>query len=109
MMSSDSRRWIGAGFLRPPLKRNTVNDRLRFQRQRTAHIGAKIAALRSTSSTVFDERNLGMSSSGKLCWGPSESSTQSSLAAACNSKSKVAQNRSEEHQSEIQSPWTRVG
>ena len=34
-----------------------------------------------------------MSSSGKLCCGPSESSTQSSLAAACSSKSKVAQKR----------------
>jgi len=64
MMSSDSRRCIGAGFLRPPLKRNTVRERLRFQRHRTAHIGANIAALRSTSSTVFEERNFGMSSSG---------------------------------------------
>ena len=91
--SSDWRRWRGAGLRRPPLKRSTASDRVSVQRQRTGNIGEKITARRSTSSTVAEARNRGTSSSGRLCWGPRESSTASSLAAAWSSKSKVAQKR----------------
>ena len=39
IMSSDSMRWIGGGLRRPPLKRSTTSDRLRFHRQRLWNIG----------------------------------------------------------------------
>ncbi len=39
-------RWIGGGFRRPPRKRRTSNDRLRFQRHREMNIGeSRIAVL----------------------------------------------------------------
>ncbi len=86
-------RWIAGGFLRPPRIRSTASARFRFHRQRAANIGEVSTAWRSTSSTVFEARNFGTCSSGKLCWGPSERRTASSLAAAWSSKSKVTQNR----------------
>ena len=39
MRSSASMRWIGGGLRRPPWKRSTSRDRLRFQRQRAWNIG----------------------------------------------------------------------
>ena len=80
--SSDSIRWMAGGFLRPPRIRSTARARFRFQRHRAANIGEVSTACRSTSSTVFEARNFGTRSSGKLCCGPSDSRMASSLAAA---------------------------
>ncbi len=45
------------------------------------------------SRTLWGERKPSTSSRGNECWGPSESTTASSLAAACSSKSNVRQKR----------------
>ena len=81
------------GILLPPRARNTASERVAFHRQRTPHIGARSAACVSISSMVPGARNSKMDSNGKLFCGPIESSTPSSVAAACSSKSKVRQNR----------------
>ena len=93
MRSSASMRWMGRGFFFPPRKRSTARERLRFQRQRAANMGDASTAWRSTPSAVSERSSRGALSSGKLCWGPSDSTTASSLAAAWSSKSKVAQKR----------------
>ena len=93
--SSASMRWIGGGFLRPPLKRSTTSERLRFHRQRLWNMGdgGDSTACSRTRRTVLVCRNRGTSASGKLWCGPSDSTTASSLAAACSSKSNDTQNR----------------
>ena len=90
--SSDSIRWIGGGLRRPPRNRSTISDRLRFQRQRAWNIGESRMACSRVSRTVRLERYRGTSSRGKLWWGPSDSTTASSVAAACSSKLNVRQN-----------------
>ncbi len=93
MRSSASMRCTGRGFFLPPRKRRMASDRFRFQRQREANMGEASTAWRSTASAVSDRSRREALSRGKLCWGPSDSTTASSLAAACSSKSKVAQKR----------------
>ena len=93
MKSSDSIRWMAGGFFRPPRMRSTARALFRFHRHRAANSGEVSTACRTTSSTVFDPRNLGTRSRGKLCCGPRDSRMASSLAAAWSSKSNVTQNR----------------
>ena len=93
MRSSDSMRWIGGGLRRPPFQRSTTRARLRFHRQRLWNIGESRIAWVSTVRTVPVDRNRGTSASGKLWCGPSEMTTASSLAAACNSKLNDVQKR----------------
>lgn len=95
MRSSDSMRWIGGGLRRPPRQRSTTSDRLRFQRHRLWNIGdgGDSTACWRTSRTVRELRKRGTSARGKLWCGPSDSTTASSLAAACSSKSNDTQNR----------------
>ena len=85
-------RWMLNGLSRPPLRRSTASDRLRFQRQRAVNIGLRSTAWETASCTLCERRKAGTSSSGNECWGPSDSSTASLLAAACSSKSKFRQN-----------------
>ena len=42
-------RWIGGGFVRPPRKRSTISERLRFHRQRAWNIGESRMACSSVS------------------------------------------------------------
>ena len=91
--SSASIRWMGGGLRRPPRWRSTMRARPRFQRQRTWNIGEASSACASVSSAVAGVRKCGMSASGTLCWGPSDRTTASSLAAAWSSKSKRRQKR----------------
>ena len=85
-------RWMLNGLSRPPLRRSTASDRLRFQRQRAVNIGLRSTAWETASCTLWERRKAGTSSSGNECWGPSDSSTASLLAAAWSSKSKFRQN-----------------
>ena len=57
------------------------------------NIGVGSTAWIRVSRTVAGERKPSTSSRGKECCGPSDSTTASSLAAACSSKSKVRQKR----------------
>ena len=91
--SSASMRWIWIGLLRPPRNRSTASARLRFQRQRDTNIGDSSTACSSAARALSERTSAGAESSGKLCCGPSESTSASSLAAACSSKSKVTQKR----------------
>ncbi len=50
--SSDSMRWMGGGLRRPPRKRSTISDRLRFQRQRAWNMGESRMACSRVSRTV---------------------------------------------------------
>src|SRR5579875_329671 len=84
-------RWIGRRW--PARARGTTSARFRFQRQRAWSIGCRRTACTSTDRAVLLETMEGTSLRGKLCWGPSESTTVSSSAAACSSKSNVTQNR----------------
>ena len=93
MTSSASMRWIWGGLRLPLLKRSTVSARFRFHRQRVLKMGVGSTACSSTSSAVLLVTYRAISSSGKLCCGPSDSTMASSLAAACSSKSKVRQKR----------------
>ena len=77
----------------PPRLRSSVSDRIAFHRQRVSNIGACSAACTSSSSTSSARNIENTVSSGKLCWGPSDSTIPSSVAAACSSKSKDRQNR----------------
>ena len=91
--SSASIRWMGSGVRRPPRNRSTPSERLRFHRHREANIGDTSTACDSTVGAVVERSSLAASPTGKLCWGPRESTTASSEAAAWSSKSKVAQKR----------------
>src|SRR4029453_4694255 len=50
--SSDSMRWMGGGLRFPLRNRRTINDRLRFQRQRDWNIGESRMACSNVSRTV---------------------------------------------------------
>src|SRR6266702_4217734 len=91
--SSASIRWSGVGTFLPPRNRSTAGARVAFQRQREPNIGASSMACTSRCSAVAGFRYWKTSSSGKLCWGPSESTIASSVAAAWSSKLKLRQNR----------------
>ena len=95
MRSSASMRWMAGGFRLPPFQRRTASERFRFQRQRLVNManGGTSTACWSTSPTVAARRKRTTSSRGKECWGPSDSTSASSLAAACSSKSNVTHNR----------------
>ena len=86
-------RAMGGGSFRPPCMRGMARARVASQRQRTWNMGDCSAAWASTSSRLAVETKEKIESSGKLCCGPRESSTPSSVAAACSSKSKVRQKR----------------
>src|SRR5581483_12363266 len=85
----------GGGLRRPPLQRSTTSARLRFHRQRLVNIGdgGDRTACSSTPRTVLEFKKRTTSASGKLWCGPSDRTTASSPAAACNSKSNETQNR----------------
>ena len=87
-------RWIGGGLRRPPRKRSTSSERLRFQRQRAWNIGeSRIACsqrVRRPSRLVHVAR--APPRAGSCGAGPSDSTIASSLAAACSSKLNVRQN-----------------
>ena len=84
-------RWMGRRL--PPFMRGSTSARFRFQRQRAPSIGWGSTAWVRTSGAFALESIDCTRVSGKLCWGPSESTTVSSSAAACSSKSKETQNR----------------
>ena len=84
---------MGGGTLRPPSTRGSASARVASQRQRMGNMGDWSAAWVSTSSMRSDESISKIDASGKQCCGPSESSTPSSVAAACSSKSKARQKR----------------
>src|SRR5213595_776526 len=86
-------RWSGVGTFLPPRARSTASARVAFQRQREPNIGASSIACTSRCSAVSGFRYWNTSSSGKLCWGPSDRTIASSVAAACSSKLKLRQNR----------------
>ena len=91
--SSASMRWRWIGRRLPPCMRGSTRARLRFQRQRAPSIGWGSTAWVSTSGARALESMDCTRVSGKLCWGPSESTTVSSSAAAWSSKSNDTQNR----------------
>ncbi len=72
--------------------RGRTRARLRFQRHRAPSIGWGSTAWVSTSAALALVSIDCTRVSGKLCWGPSESTTVSSSAAACSSKSNDTQN-----------------
>ncbi len=77
----------------PPRWRGKTNARFKFQRQRAASIGWGRTAWVNTSAASFDRSIDETLVRGKLCWGPRESTTVSSSAAACSSKSNDTQKR----------------
>ena len=91
--SSASMRWRWMGRRRPPLARGRTSERVRFQRQRAPSMGWSRTAWVSTSAAWALESMDCTRVRGKLCWGPSESTTVSSSAAAWSSKSNDTQNR----------------
>src|SRR5205809_5200960 len=86
-------RWSGVGTFLPPRARSTASARVAFQRQREPNIGVSSIACTSRCFAVSGFRYWNTSSSGKLCWGPSDRTIASSVAAACSSKLKLRQNR----------------
>ena len=84
-------RWIGRRF--PPRWRGRTRARFRFQRQRAANMGWGSTACVNTSAARSADSMDRTLVRGKLCWGPSESTTVSSSAAAWSSKSNDTQNR----------------
>src|SRR4029450_580907 len=53
------------GFSRPPLRRRTASDRLRFQRQRAVNIGLRRTACPTASCTLWGGRKGGTVSRGE--------------------------------------------
>ena len=77
----------------PPRWRGNTKARFKFQRQRAASIGWGRTAWVNTSAASFDRSIDETLVRGKLCWGPRESTTVSSSAAAWSSKSNDTQKR----------------
>ena len=84
-------KWMGTRL--PLRKRRTARARETFQRQRAMNMGDCSTACVSTSLTVEDRSRDQTVSRGKLCRSPKDSTSPSSVAAACSSKSKLTQNR----------------
>ena len=91
--SSERIRRIGAGTFRPPVRRSSARPRVAFHRQRLPNIGEGSTAWIRVSRSVWGRRKANTESSGKLCCSPSDSTTPSSVAVACSSKSKFTQKR----------------
>ncbi len=77
----------------PPLKRVNASARVAFQRQRLVNIGEAKAAWVKFSSTIAGLSMANTSDNGNECRSTREIQMPSSVAAACNSRSKLTQNR----------------
>ena len=88
-------RWIGGGTCLPPFCRSTCQRARRVPAPARARTSAhtRIACSSDCAQRRSRARSENASSSGKLCCGPIDSTTASSVAAACSSKSKFTQKR----------------
>ena len=88
--SSASMRWMLSGLSRPPLRRSTASDRLRFQRQRAGNIGLREHGLGDgVLHVVRAQEGRHVLERERVLRARATAATASSLAAAWSSKSNV--------------------